>query len=89
MKCYVVTFETKSEETRKKIKETLKSYRIYCPITRHCWAIKTDKSASQIRDHLMSVLDDDNRIFVVRSGTEAAWLNSFGKKHDAWLRKHL
>ena len=89
MKCYIVTFDTESEETLKLIKQTLKSYNIYCPINRSCWAIKTDESAVQIRDKLMAILDDSDRIFVVRSGTEAAWYNSFGDKNDEWLKDNL
>lgn len=89
MKCYIVTFQTESEETLELIKQTLISYNIFCPINSSCWAIKTDESAVQIRDKLMDLVDDSDRIFVVRSGTEAAWYNSFGDKHDEWLKDNL
>ena len=89
MRCYIVTFDTKSEETLKLIKDSLKSYTIYCPINRFCWAIKTDESAIKIRDKLMDLLDKNGQVFVVRSGTEAAWFNSFGDKHDKWLKDNL
>ena len=89
MRCYIVTFDTKSEETLKQIKDSLKSYNFYCPINRSCWAIKTDEPATQIRDKLTDLLDKNGRIFVIRSGTEAAWLNSFGDKHDKWLKDNL
>lgn len=89
MKCYIVIFETVSEESRKRIKDSLVSYKIYCPINKSCWAIKTNETAVQVRDKLMGLSDKSDRIFVIRSGTEAAWVNSFGDKHDKWLKDNL
>ena len=89
MSCYIVTFQTKSEQSLNKVKVSLKSYGSYCPIDDSCWAIKTDKKASQIRDALMNLLETEERVFVVRSGTEAAWFNSYGQKHDEWLKANL
>lgn len=89
MKCYIVIFETKSEESRKQIKDSLVSYKTYCPINNSCWAIKTNETAVQIRDKLMGLLDKNGRIFVIRSGTGAAWFNSFSKDHDKWLKDNL
>ena len=89
MRCYIVIFETISEESRKRIEDFLVSYKIYCPINDSCWAIKTNETAIQIRDKLMSLVDKDGRIFVIRSGTEAAWVNSFGDEYDKWLKDNL
>ena len=89
MRCYIVIFEKISEESRKRIKDSLASYKTYCPINSSCWAIKTNETAVQIRDKLMSLSDKGGRIFVIRSGTEAAWVNSFGDKHNKWLKKNL
>ena len=89
MRCYIVTFETKSEQSLKQIKDALVSYKIYCPINNSCWAIKTDEPATEIRDKLSGLLDKNGRIFVIRSGGEAAWLNSFGDKNDKWLVDNL
>ena len=89
MRCYIVTFETESTESRNQIVDTLKSYGTYCPVNLSCWAIKTDESATQIRDRLMQILDKNERAFVIRSGTEAAWFNSYGAKHDGWMKEHL
>ena len=89
MKCYIVAFETESEKSLKEIESSLRAYGIFCPINSSCWAIKTDESATQIREKLLKSLDKDGRIFVIRSGTEAAWFNSYGGKHNKWLKEHL
>ena len=89
MKCYIVSFDIESEATRQQLKGRLKKYSAFCPITRNCWAVLTDQTAAAVRDYLTPVLDSDDRLFVVRSGTEAAWRNSFGPKNNDWLKKNL
>lgn len=86
--CYIVSFDA-SPLTRPKLIERLKAYGSFCPITEHTWAVLTDQSAPQVRDYLMEALSSADRLFVVRSGTEAGWRNSFGEKHDEWLKKYL
>jgi hypothetical protein len=78
-----------SDTTREALVTRLKAYRTFCPIHQHCWAIVTDQKATEIRDHLAQVLQPKDRLFVVRSGVEAAWLNSYGPKNNEWLKTHL
>ena len=89
MTCYIVIFETNSETSRDKVIEVLKAYGCYCPIHKYCWAIKTEEKAIQIRDKVQSILSATERVFVIRSGTEATWFNSYGEKHTTWLKKNL
>jgi hypothetical protein len=49
----------------------------------------SDKKAAEIRDDLKVALGNGDRIFVIRSGTEAAWLNAISQKHSDWLQKNL
>jgi hypothetical protein len=89
MTCYIVSFQSDSAATRQKIRDLLKTYSIYCPINSTCWAIVTEKKATEIRDHVGEALGSEDRIFVVRSGTEAAWRNAISTKHTDWLKKNL
>ena len=89
MKCYIVNFETSSSEVNEKVKEKLKLYNGYCPISDNCWAILTDKSAAQIRDSISLVIESGDRIFVLRSGSEGAWKNTYGEKNSKWLKENL
>lgn len=88
-KCYIVSFETATEATRLKITERLKALGGYCPITKWTWAIVTEFTATQVRKHLADLIVAPDRLFVVRSGTEAAWRNSYGDKNNEWLKKYL
>jgi hypothetical protein len=89
MSCYIVTFETASEASRQKVRERLKTFPRFCPVHKYCWAIVTDKKAVEVRDYVGEVLQRGERIFVIRSGTEAAWRNSYGVKNNEWLKKNL
>jgi hypothetical protein len=66
--CYIVTWDISAEPVRTALVERLKGYGAHCPITRHCWAIRTDRSAPSIRDDLKAVLAAGDRLFVIRSG---------------------
>lgn len=89
MTCYIVSFQVKELAVRQRLRALLKTYPGYCPVNNTCWAILADKKAVEIRDHLMTVLGQGDRLFVVRSGTEAAWRNAISDGHREWLKKNL
>lgn len=89
MSCYIVSFQVAQSTTLDKLRVLLKTYKAYCPINATCWAIKTDQKAKDIRDYLKESLESGDRIFVVRSGTEAAWRGAISDKHSEWLKKNL
>ena len=89
MKCYIVTLEAADAAVRQKVREKLKTYGGYCPVHQYCWAIMSDQGATQIRDSLAMLLSPEDRLFVLRSGTEAAWWNSYGEAHNKWLKQNL
>ena len=89
MSTYIVSFDIDDAVRKAAFKEKLKSYATYCPINNHCWAIVTDKKAIEIRDFLKMALLATDRMFVIRSGTEAAWVNPFAEANTEWLKKYL
>jgi len=89
MPCYIVTFEVANTANKDKLTELLKSYGTYCPINANCWAIVTNSTAVQVRDKLMDVILSSDKIFVIKSGHEAAWRNVYGDKNTDWLKEKL
>lgn len=89
MATYIVTFELNDSTRRKKVEDKLREFGTFCPIHEYAWAIKTEKKATEVRDSITPLLISGDRIFVIRSGTEAAWKNSYGTEHSEWLKKHL
>ncbi len=86
---YIVTFQTSSEESRLKVTGVLKTYASYCPIHDYCWAIKTIELSTEILNKVMKVLSPGERAFVIRSGTEASWVNTYSDSNSAWLKGDL
>jgi hypothetical protein len=89
MTCYIVSFQVNSKESLTELRELLKSYGSYCPINDTLWAIISDKTAADIVSHLRTALQANDRLFVIRSGTQASWLNTYGEENTTWLKKHL
>ena len=89
MTTYIVTFEVDDDFRKNQLKEKLKQYSGYCPIHDNCWAIVSDQTPAQIRDYLSQDFSSSDRIFVIRSGTYAAWINSYGQKNSEWLKERL
>jgi hypothetical protein len=66
----------------------IKSYSAgWAYINESLWAIKTNKSAVVIRDELYAKTNKKSRIFVIKSGIEAAWSNVICS--NQWLKDNL
>ena len=89
MTCYIATFEVANDQDKEALTERLKGYGIYCPINANCWAFLSEQNAVQIRDNLMSVIKTTDKIFVIKSGVEAAWRNAYGDQNSEWLKEKL
>lgn len=86
MQCYIISFQT-SLSDKTELENTIKSYGTWAKITPTTWAVVSDKTAKDIRDHILSNLTQGDRLMVVRSGTEAAWSNAIAS--NDWLKKNL
>ena len=87
MTCYVISYDLRKERDYGALYEALKSYPKWARITDSTWAVVSSKSALRIRDHLASVMDGDDRLFVLKSGVEAAWQNT--RCRNQWLKDNL
>lgn len=89
MAAYIVIFEVANAENRTKIRDALKTFGGYCPLTASSWAIGTAKKATEVTNELKKYIAKGDRIYVLKSGGEGAWVNSMGDKHTEWLKKNL
>lgn len=86
MACYIISYDLREERDYESLYKAIKTYK-WTHILESTWAVVTTKSAKQIRDHLKKVTDDDDGLFIIKSGKEAAWLNVLCK--DKWLKDNL
>lgn len=87
MACYIISYDLRAERDYEPLHEAIKSYGTWAHILESTWAVVASKSAVEVRDHLLDHLDDDDGLFVVKSGVEAAWRSVLCKSE--WLKEHL
>lgn len=89
MNCYIITYDLNNFESvdYQTLYKEIKSYGTWAHINESVWAVVTSKSAKDVRDHLKTVIDQNDSLFVVKSGTEAAWFNV--RCTNEWLKDNL
>jgi FAD/FMN-containing dehydrogenase len=87
MKCYIITYDLRKFRNYDALYFAIKSYGTWGKITESTWAIVTNQNTAEIRNYLLNFIDDDDRLFVIKSGGEAAWQNTIAENH--WLQQHL
>ncbi|MFA7361951.1 MAG: hypothetical protein WC139_13040 [Candidatus Kapaibacterium sp.] len=88
MKCFIITYDLrKPGRDYKSLYEALKSFGTWGKITESTWAIVSSLTSRQIYDFLSKHIDSNDRIFVIKSGKDATWINAIASVD--WLKKHL
>ena len=87
MPCYIISYDLRNQRDYESLHEAIKSYGTWAHITESTWAVVTPSPATKVRDNLLGYMDADDRLFVVKSGVEAAWRNIICK--DQWLKDNL
>jgi hypothetical protein len=89
MQAYIVTYDLANASTidYEALFAAIKEYGVWARVTESTWIVATDKTAKEIRDYLEAFLTPGSRLFVVKSGKEAAW-RDVRCKND-WLKKWL
>lgn len=88
MTCYIISYDLHKQKNYDALYKAIKSYGTWAHILESTWAVVTENSASQVRDHLTSHMDSDDEIFVIKSGREAAWRGP-DDKITKWLKTNL
>jgi len=88
MTTYIVGYDLISPgKDYKNLIDAIKTYAWW-----HCldstWIIKSEKAATQVRDHLIQHIDSNDRLLVANLGGTAAWFG-FDKSCSDWLTNNL
>ena len=86
-KCYIINYDLRNQKDYNALYDAIKAYGTWAHILESCWAIVTTDNATEVRDNLMKHMDGDDGLFVVKSGTEAAWTKVNCK--NQWLKDNL
>ena len=87
MVTYIISYDLVKERDYEKLYKAIKSYNNWAHITDSTWAVVSNKSTTEVRDHLEKAIDDDDMILIIRSGKYAAWKNAIC--NNDWLKNNL
>jgi hypothetical protein len=88
MPCYIISYDLRQPgRDYDPLYEAIKAYGTWAHINESVWAVVTTQTAVQVRDNLSQHAHPNDRLFVIRSGAEAAWSNPMCK--NEWLKEHL
>jgi hypothetical protein len=89
MACYIISYDLTGDKRNEyeALYDAIKEYGSWARITESTWAIVTIESPTEIREQLSKHMQDDDRLFVVKSGVAAAWQNVICR--NTWLKKNL
>ena len=88
MQTYIISYDMAWGGDCDALHDAIQSYGAWTQITDSTWAVLTEYSAQMIAHHLSDYLPDGSRLFVVRSGDEAAW-QYLKYASDEWLEAIL
>ena len=86
-KCYIISYDMVGEGDAKALHKAIKNYDAWAHITESTWAVVTERSAKKIGTDLSQYLPEGSRLFVVKSGVEAAWQDVICRSQ--WLKRNL
>lgn len=86
-KTYLISYDMAEGGDYDTLYKAIKEYGTWAHITESLYVISTEQTASEIRDNLSSLFPKGSRLFVLKSGTEAAWENVICS--NKWLKKNL
>ncbi|KZZ46930.1 hypothetical protein A3759_06195 [Thalassolituus sp. HI0120] len=92
MKVYQINYDLRKQRNYSALIDKIKSYKIWATPLESCWLIATNQSATQIRDNLATVMDNDDGLLVTRLHGEAAWRKLNHEKDSEmtnWLKEQL
>lgn len=87
MKCYIIMYDLRMARNYEALYSAIQAFGTWGRITDSTWAVLTTMDAPQLRDHLLRFMDNDDRLFVIKSSGEAAWKNTLAD--NQWLQQNI
>lgn len=87
MSVYIISYDLIDEKNYTRIIEKIKEYPWAKPLESF-WLVKTNNSASHIRDSLTKVVDNDDKIIVIEAGKNWA-TRHIPKEVTDWIKDNI
>lgn len=87
MATFIVSYDLVKQRDYESLYKAIEAYGTWAHIHESVWAVVTSDSAESVRDNLLAHVDADDRVFVIKSGHEAAWRGILCTSE--WLQDNL
>jgi len=84
---YLISYDMAEGGNYEDLYGAIQAYGTWAHITDSLFAVVTEQSAKKIRENLVEYFPKGSRLFIVKSGTEAAWRNVMCS--NKWLKEKL
>ena len=89
MKTYIIGYDlNRPGQEYAELYEAIKAYANWWHYLDSTWIVKTNSSATEIRDNLRQHIDQNDELLVLRYQGDAAWAG-FDPKASKWLKDNL
>ncbi|WP_419877682.1 CRISPR-associated protein Cas2 [Brevibacillus centrosporus] len=89
MAVYLISYDLdKPGQNYSKVHEAIKSYGSWAKVLESTWLIETTQTAGQVRDNILRSMDENDKLFVLRAGSEAGWYN-LPEDVSRWIKEKL
>jgi len=88
-KSYIISYDLRnSGQNYEELLKRIKSYHSWARLGGSAYIILTDKTHVEIRDYLLEVLDENDKLYVGIITVPAAW-HGLGDEVSRWLQNNL
>lgn len=88
MSVYIISYDLIKDKDYKELITEIKSLTTWAKPLESFWLVKTDLTASVIRDRLKAKLDKDDKLIIIETG--AWWATSnISKEVTDWMKKNM
>lgn len=88
MSSFIISYDLIANKDYFELYEAIKSYGTYAHILESVWIIKSNSSSANIADNLKSYIDSDDKLFVAKLDSQAAWIN-LSDKISNWIKSNI
>lgn len=87
MATFIISYDLVKQRDYESLYKAIKAYGTWAHIHESVWAVVTNDSAESVCNNLLTHVDADDRVFVIKSGREAAWRGVLCT--SKWLQDNL
>jgi len=90
MTTYLISYDlAEPERDYAALEKAIQNYGAYCHLQKSVWLIVCEVGVTAIRDDLKTCLDANDKLFIAKVSSPAAWEGAYDEAIPSWLKSFL